>query len=175
VSDDRPITRRTALTATGSLAVAGGTSVLAGCASSSGAASTPPATPSTVSSTAPTLSSAAPTVSSTASGAPAGAGAGAAALATLAAIPVGSAVAAKDAAGKPIVVAQPAAGRAAAFSAICTHLGCTVAPAGKELHCPCHGSVFDAATGTVVHGPAPAPLAAVPVHVRDGKVFAGTA
>lgn len=170
MSDHRPITRRTALTATGSLAVAGGTSVLAGCASSSGAASTPPAAPST-SSTATT----APTVSTTASGAPAGAGAGAASLATLAAIPVGSAVAAKDAAGKPIVVAQPAAGRAAAFSAICTHMGCTVAPAGKELRCPCHGSVFDAATGTVVHGPAPAPLAAVPVHVRDGKVFAGTA
>jgi cytochrome b6-f complex iron-sulfur subunit len=100
---------------------------------------------------------------------------GGAVLATLADIPVGSAVSAKDAGGAPIVVAQPSAGKAVAFSAVCTHMGCTVAPAGKQLNCPCHGSQYDALTGAVLKGPAPKPLASVPVHVADGKVVAGSA
>ncbi len=95
-------------------------------------------------------------------------------LATLADIPVGSAVPAKSG-GNPIVVAQPQQGTAAAFSAICTHQGCTVAPAGKELHCPCHGSVFDASTGKVLHGPATKPLPGVEVHVSSGEVISGKA
>jgi cytochrome b6-f complex iron-sulfur subunit len=41
-----------------------------------------------------------------------------------------------------------------AISAICTHLGCVVAPAPSGFHCPCHGSRFDA-LGRVVGGPAP--------------------
>jgi Rieske Fe-S protein len=93
-------------------------------------------------------------------------------LAKLADIPVGQAVSAQDG-GKPIVVAQPTQGTAAAFSAICTHMGCTVKPAGKELHCPCHGSRYDASTGKVLHGPAPKPLPKVPVHVEGGEVIAG--
>jgi nitrite reductase/ring-hydroxylating ferredoxin subunit len=97
------------------------------------------------------------------------------ALATLADVPVGSAVAAKDADGRPIVVAQPSAGKVVAFSAICTHMGCTVAPAGKQLNCPCHGSQYDAFTGAVLRGPAPKPLPAVPVHVANGEVLPGTA
>jgi cytochrome b6-f complex iron-sulfur subunit len=96
-------------------------------------------------------------------------------LATLADIPVGTAVASKDAAGKPIIVAQPTAGRAVAFSAICTHMACTVAPAGKQLNCPCHGSQYDATTGKVLRGPAPRPLPSIPVHVANGKVIAGSA
>jgi Rieske Fe-S protein len=48
-----------------------------------------------------------------------------------------------------------------------------VAPAGKEFKCPCHGSVYNAATGAVITGPAPAPLAAVPVKVEAGTVVAG--
>jgi cytochrome b6-f complex iron-sulfur subunit len=59
-----------------------------------------------------------------------------------------------------------------AFSAICTHQGCTVAPAGRQFRCPCHGSVYDAATGKVIDGPAPAPLAAVPVKVDGADVVA---
>lgn len=59
-----------------------------------------------------------------------------------------------------------------AFSSTCTHLGCTVnkVSAGK-IFCPCHGSVFDAATGAVVQGPASSPLPAVPVTVRGGEVY----
>lgn len=59
-----------------------------------------------------------------------------------------------------------------AFSAICTHQGCEVnkVSAGK-IDCPCHGSVFDASSGAVVGGPAPSPLPAVAITVRNGEVF----
>lgn len=88
----------------------------------------------------------------------------------LAAITIGEAVAAKLPDGSPVVVARPTTASAACFSAICTHMGCTVAPAGKQLHCPCHGSVYNAVTGEVVHGPAPRALAPVSVQVVDGEV-----
>jgi Rieske Fe-S protein len=111
-------------------------------------------------------------------GGPAGAagsagGAAGTVLAALSSVPVGSAVAAKDSAGHPVLVAQPAAGKVVAFSAICTHQGCTVAPAGTKFQCPCHGSEYEAATGNVLKGPATAPLAAVAVHVADGNVVTG--
>lgn len=79
-------------------------------------------------------------------------------LVALADVPVGGAVAVTTADGEKIVVAQPEAGQVVAFSAICTHRGCTVAPDGDRLACPCHGSVFDAFTGAVVNGPAEDPL-----------------
>ncbi len=94
-------------------------------------------------------------------------------LAVLSQVPVGGAVAATDAEGGPIIVAQPTAGKAVAFSAICTHLGCTVAVRGAELDCPCHGSRFNALTGAVINGPAPSPLPALAVAIRSGKVVAG--
>jgi Rieske Fe-S protein len=90
-------------------------------------------------------------------------------------VPVGSAVSAKLPDGSAIIVTQPTAGTAACFSAICTHQGCTVAPAGSELHCPCHGSRYNAATGDVLQGPATRPLARVPVHVAGGDVLTGNA
>lgn len=97
----------------------------------------------------------------------------AAPLAQLDDIPVGGAVSAKAGDGKPILVAQPEAGTAIAFSAICTHQGCTVAPGDEELVCPCHGSAYDAASGEVLRGPAPRPLSEVPVHVEAGAVLLG--
>jgi rieske iron-sulfur protein len=64
-----------------------------------------------------------------------------------------------------------------AYSAICTHLGCTVLPRLSEqgyIVCPCHGSVFDpAADARVVSGPANRPLPTLPIEVSsDGVVRA---
>ncbi|GEM_PF-279647 len=95
-------------------------------------------------------------------------------LAQVADIPVGGAITATDADGNKILLVQPEAGTVIGLSAICTHQGCTVAPDGDELHCPCHGSVFDL-TGKNVSGPAPEPLPPVDVHVADGAVLLGKA
>ena len=94
------------------------------------------------------------------------------AIVKLADVPVGGAVAAQ-AAGGAIIVAQPTAGHVVAFSAICTHQACKVAPAGKTLNCPCHGSRYDALTGKVLNGPAKADLAPVAVKVSGQDVVAG--
>ena len=91
-------------------------------------------------------------------------------LAKVSDVPVGGAISAQDSSGKPIIVAQPTAGDVVAFSAICTHKGCTVAPQGKILQCPCHGSTYDLATGDNTGGPAPSPLAKVAVEVKQGEV-----
>lgn len=91
-------------------------------------------------------------------------------LVALADVPVGGAILVETADGDQIVVAQPTAGQVAAFSAVCTHMGCIVRPEGAELHCPCHGSRFQAGTGEVVEGPAKTPLPPVPVRVDGDRV-----
>ena len=61
----------------------------------------------------------------------------------------------------------------AAASAVCTHLGCTVAhfQSDQKFHCPGHGSVFDA-DGSVMHGPAPKSLQWFEVtQARDGQLL----
>jgi cytochrome b6-f complex iron-sulfur subunit len=143
-----------ALGAAAALGVAG-VAELAGCGSSSSAASAAP--------------------SATAGGASPAAGARAAAgvLLPLAKVPVGGSALAAGPDGKTIVIARPESGKVVAFSAICTHQGCKVIPNGKQLDCPCHGSVFDAFTGAVRHGPAPSPLPSVAVKVSGGNVMAG--
>jgi Rieske Fe-S protein len=106
---------------------------------------------------------------STGSAATAGASSGTK-LAKLSDVPVGQAIV-LDAGGQKILLAQPTEGKAVAFSAICTHQGCTVTGGGK---CPCHGSVFDIATGAVKNGPATKSLPAVAVSVNDsGEVVLG--
>jgi Rieske Fe-S protein len=92
------------------------------------------------------------------------------ALAKVSDIPVGGAVAAESSDGKPIIVSQPAAGEVVAFSAICTHKGCTVAPEATNLMCPCHGSTYDLATGENTGGPAPKPLTEIAVKVEGDDV-----
>ncbi|MCY0904322.1 ubiquinol-cytochrome c reductase iron-sulfur subunit [Arthrobacter sp. H14-L1] len=69
--------------------------------------------------------------------------------------------------GKDIVLFRRDEKSVLAYSAICTHAGCTVAAAGKKFDCPCHGSSFQAADGTVITGPAQRPL--TPLHAAiDG-------
>jgi cytochrome b6-f complex iron-sulfur subunit len=82
----------------------------------------------------------------------------------------GSAVTFKNA-GSPAVLVHLDNGDFVAYSAICTHQGCTVAYKNGQLACPCHGSVFDPADGAaVIAGPAPKPLAEIPVKVKGGDV-----
>ncbi len=60
-----------------------------------------------------------------------------------------------------------------AYSAICTHAQCNVSGwiADRQiLHCPCHQSEYDPKMNAkVVAGPAPRPLAALPLKIVDGK------
>ena len=83
----------------------------------------------------------------------------------------GSALKFKDS-GQPAVLVHLQSGDFVAYSAVCTHQGCTVAYNNGQLACPCHGSVFDPAHGAaVVNGPAQRPLPQIPVAVRGGEVF----
>jgi cytochrome b6-f complex iron-sulfur subunit len=69
---------------------------------------------------------------------------------------------------KSVLITQ-SGGKVVALDATCTHEACKVAPAGAQLHCPCHQSTYEL-TGQVVSGPAPAPLATVAVKVESGQV-----
>ncbi|NIH79936.1 QcrA and Rieske domain-containing protein [Amycolatopsis viridis] len=90
-------------------------------------------------------------------------------LAALADVPVGGAKSV-EVDGKPAIVSRPTSTTAVCFSAICTHQGCTVAPEGSKLHCPCHGSTYDALTGAVEKGPAERALAPIAVKVDGGNI-----
>lgn len=70
-----------------------------------------------------------------------------------------------------VVVTQPAAGTFHAFSAVCTHQGCTLKEVTDDtINCPCHGSKFDVNDGSVVHGPADQPLGRLDVAVEAGTL-----
>jgi nitrite reductase/ring-hydroxylating ferredoxin subunit len=82
----------------------------------------------------------------------------------------GSAYKFKDS-GNPAFLVHLDNGDFVAYSAICTHQGCTVDYKDGNLACPCHGSVFDPANGAaVIAGPAPRPLPEIPVKVEGGEV-----
>lgn len=95
------------------------------------------------------------------------------ALTAVADVPVGGAVLVTSSTGLRVLVAQPVEGEVVGYSAVCTHQGCTVAPDGAELVCPCHGSVFDLASGEALEGPATEALARFPVRVEGGDVLEG--
>jgi Rieske Fe-S protein len=99
-----------------------------------------------------------------------GTGGGApAALAQTSQIPVGGgAVFDQDG----VVVTQPTAGTFKAFTAVCTHQGCTVADVRNgTINCPCHGSAFKIADGSVANGPAARALKAVDIKVEGSQIF----
>ena len=90
-------------------------------------------------------------------------------LAPLAQVPTGGGVILSK---SKIVLTRGTDGTVHGFSSVCTHQGCTVDNiSGGVISCPCHGSRFDAQTGAVVGGPAPAPLPKVAVVVRGTDVF----
>ena len=70
-----------------------------------------------------------------------------------------------------VVITQPERGLFRAFSSTCTHLGCTVTQVSDGvIKCPCHGSEFSAADGSVQHGPAARPLMQYELTVKDGGI-----
>jgi Rieske Fe-S protein len=92
----------------------------------------------------------------------------AAALAAVADVPVGGGVVL---AAQSLVVTQPQAGTFKAFSATCTHQGCTVNEVkGGTINCPCHGSKFAIADGSPTAGPAKRPLPEKAVAVQGSSI-----
>ncbi|MCL7376543.1 Rieske (2Fe-2S) protein [Streptomyces sp. 35G-GA-8] len=70
-----------------------------------------------------------------------------------------------------VVVTQPTAGEFKAFSSKCTHQGCAVKDISDgSIHCPCHGSRFSVADGSVKAGPATQPLPATPITVAGDSI-----
>jgi Rieske Fe-S protein len=83
-------------------------------------------------------------------------------------VPVGGGVVLAD---RDVVVTQPVPGTFKAFSATCTHQGCAVSEVTNgTINCPCHGSRFAVADGSVTAGPASTPLPEKTVAVRDNVV-----
>ena len=86
-------------------------------------------------------------------------------------VPVGGGTILAD---RKIVVTQPTAGQFKAFTAVCTHMACLVADvSGGLIRCPCHGSQYSIVDGSVQGGPAPSPLAAVPITVSGTTITVG--
>ncbi|GGT78817.1 Rieske (2Fe-2S) protein [Actinomadura citrea] len=97
-----------------------------------------------------------------------GGGGTGAALASVSEIPVGGGKVFEDA---KVVVCQPRQGEFTAFSATCTHRGCSVGSvSGGTINCPCHGSKFKITDGSVASPPADEPLAEKKVTVQGGKI-----
>jgi Rieske Fe-S protein len=95
-------------------------------------------------------------------------GGGQAGLTAAADVPVGGGVILE---GEQVVVTQPSEGDFKAFTAVCTHQKCVVTTVeDNTINCVCHGSQFSAEDGSVVTGPASAPLSEISVQVKGGNV-----
>jgi Rieske Fe-S protein len=83
-------------------------------------------------------------------------------------VPVGGG---KILADQQVVVTQPEKGTYKAFTAICTHQGCTVNKVlGGKIVCPCHGSTFSITDGSPQGGPAQSALAEKKVSVEGDQI-----
>jgi cytochrome b6-f complex iron-sulfur subunit len=76
-----------------------------------------------------------------------------------------------DTAHDTIMVVRVSDTQVVAVSALCTHQGCenTYTASAKTFDCPCHGSKFSL-TGTVLRGPATAPLRNYPVTLAGNTI-----
>jgi Rieske Fe-S protein len=71
----------------------------------------------------------------------------------------------------PAIVIRTPGGEYRAFSAVCTHLACTVQyrPDLQQIWCACHNGHYDL-NGRNVSGPPPRPLEPYDVNIRDDEV-----
>lgn len=72
---------------------------------------------------------------------------------------------------RPGILIHTPQGELKAFSAVCTHLNCTVQyePDNSLIWCACHNGTFDL-NGQVISGPPPRPLEAYQVNVRGDEI-----
>jgi len=72
---------------------------------------------------------------------------------------------------QPGILIRTPGGELRAFSAVCTHLGCTVQyrPDLIQIWCACHNGHYDL-NGKNVSGPPPRPLAPYTVNVRGDQI-----
>jgi Rieske Fe-S protein len=170
-------TRRGMLAGVGLVGLAGAITACGAGGSSSSAAAADPAASSGGGGGATTATSAAPAASaptgSQASSSPGSSGSAggvaAGALSGTSAIPVGGG---EIFPAQLVVIAQPSAGQFKAFSAVCTHMGCTVSQiANGRIDCPCHGSEYSITDGAVLAGPAPKPLPAKTIKITGDSIF----
>jgi Rieske Fe-S protein len=153
MSTEHPLTRRRfAATATAGLTLP----VLAACGSDDGG-------------TGSDTSSAEPSDSSTSPDGGGGTGGSAGAvLASTSDVPVGGCAVFES---EKVVVTQPTEGEFKAFSSTCTHQGCAVSSSSDgEIPCNCHGSRFSLEDGSVLDGPATAPLGEVAITVEGDSI-----
>jgi Rieske Fe-S protein len=163
---DSLATRRGVLAGVGLVGLAGAVTACGASSSSSSAAAADPATSTGGGGAA---SAAAASTGSAASSSPASSGAASGALTGTSDIPVGGGMIFP---AKLVVVTQPTAGEFKAFSAVCTHMGCTVNQiANGRIDCPCHGSEYSITDGAVLAGPAPKPLPAKTIKVTGDSIF----
>ncbi|HEX5016913.1 MAG TPA: Rieske (2Fe-2S) protein [Actinomycetes bacterium] len=160
-STHEPVERRTVLrgVAVGGVVVAGG-ALVAACGSDDGDEGGSAASPEP--SDTPTSSG------GSGNGGNGGGGSSADVLVATADVPEGGGVILSE---QEAVVTQPTAGDFACFTSICTHQGCEVGEvADGTINCPCHGSQYSIEDGSVVTGPATAPLAAIDIKVQGDSV-----
>ena len=72
---------------------------------------------------------------------------------------------------KPALLVRTVEGEYRAFSAVCTHLNCTVQYRTdlREIWCACHNGLYDL-EGRNVSGPPPRPLAVYEVHIQGEDI-----
>lgn len=72
---------------------------------------------------------------------------------------------------RPGILIRLDAGEFRAFSAVCTHLNCTVQyrPDQHDIWCACHNGIYDL-NGRVIGGPPPRPLEEYKVNVRGEDI-----
>ena len=72
----------------------------------------------------------------------------------------------------PGILINTEEGELLAFSAVCTHLTCSVLyePENVTILCPCHNGKFDL-SGNVISGPPPAPLESFKVEISGDNII----
>ena len=72
---------------------------------------------------------------------------------------------------KPVLLMRLGESEWKAYSAVCTHLNCTVQfdDARRQIWCACHNGFYDL-NGQVASGPPPRPLEQYTVHIREEEI-----